>query len=379
MSGGQQKLGYDQFISLDPPGKPPPDEDQDESTEHPIRLLKTWDSYGEGATGSDKQGKKKSTKSSKDKGKADKTHTDHRQERHKGEGSKGKRKESLSVFKSYPTTKEPATAESELPKKSSEELKTQVEKCEQEERLAEGKVKECDNVYEKHYKIVVEMNIRLKKDLEERDTDIKTLKEKLTVANTTMKKDLSERDAEIRTLKEKQAEANTAMKKDLSERDAEIKNGQEKLAEAQSEYKKAYQEVLQLYRTRDAMAISEMDKERSLSDKIKRMEMEIYKLNMEKRYYPHPEESELKKEVKELNARLRHDQRDFEIERNRLQELLQKSDIELTSEKTEIERKSVTIEELEGELVKFQEKYNETKSLFEKEKSALSAKYQEQL
>ena len=516
--------GYDQFDSMDPPGKPlPPEDYQDESTEHAMPLG-TWGTF-EDATGTDKQKKKKrlrnpfKSKPPKDKGETDKNPPDQRQELHKGEGTKGKKKESQSGLKSYQTTKEQESSTS-----ATAEL-----------GIGEEKLQEGDKFSEKQWKIVVGLNTRFKKDLEERNTDIKTLQENLAEANATKKKDLEEKDANIKTLEDKLAEANTTMKKDFEEKDADICNLQEKnttmkkdleakdagikklhaknatmkkdleekdadikklqeklteenatmkkdleerekklaeenttmkkdleekdadikklqeklteenatmkkdleirdteiktlqemkkdlsekekkvaednttmkkdlekketviktlqdkLAEAQNDYKTANQEIMRLYRVQDERVKSEIDRERLASDKIKDMEMNLYKLKMEKQHHSHLEDSGQymihKKEVQELDARLRDSQREFEIEMNHLKELLKKKEVELsraskelTSQKIDIDRKSVTIAELKGEAGKFQERHDNTVSLFEKEKSAWSVQNQEQI
>ena len=104
MSGTSSNIRFDQFDSMDPPGKPlPPEENQDESTEYP-NSLDTWDTYGD-FTGTDKQGKENNkwhpfkSKSLKEKGEMENTPSDQRQKLHKGEGTKGKKKESQNGLK----------------------------------------------------------------------------------------------------------------------------------------------------------------------------------------------------------------------------------------------------------------------------------------
>ena len=195
-------MADDQFDSMDTPGKLlPPEEYQDDSTEHPLPL-DTWDSY-EGATGTDKQGKKKirlrnifKSKSSKDKGETDKIPPDHRQELHRGEGTKRKKKESQIEFrlKFYPATK----------------------------------------VQESSISGIAEL------------------------------------------------ESPRMMKKDLEEKDAVIKNLHEILVQAQNDHRKANQEGLQQHKTQDEIIKSEIDKEKSVSDKIRNMAKEIFEPNVGK-------------------------------------------------------------------------------------------------
>ena len=234
---------------------PPPEQHQDESTAHSIPLCSTQDS---GISGTDKYGKKKKmvynpfkSISSKFKGEAEKNLPAERQELHEEEGTKAEKKQSQSVLKYYPTTKKQESSTSvkvefELPKKSSEEWQAQVEKLKHEKTIAEEKIKDG----EEKCKVV---EGKLKESVEKCQDYCKRYDEKQKYCEEVIQEIISI-EKEFAFL----GEAITTMRKNVSERDAEIKTLQEKLAQVQHN-KEANQEDLLLHANQDKIVKSEMD------------------------------------------------------------------------------------------------------------------------